>query len=278
DGYKLRDAGGLGLVAGFLRLRHDAVVGGDDDDGLVGHWGAAGTHLGERSMTGRIEERARSAAVIDAPGADDLRDTACFGRGHVALADAVQERRLAVIDVTHDGHYRRPRLQQLRRVRLLQVRQHLLFRIERPLDLQLAPRFDGDDLGHLGRDDRVMIDGVGAVALELEHHFHGGHADRRGKSADGDRHFDGDFALARQRDRLLLHALADALARGGAIVFVDDDAAALDLDGGLAVFALTGTFIARLLPLVAAGDALEPFAPGLFVFVFDLARPLFLGR
>src|SRR5439155_21490046 len=31
------DAGGLGVVDGFLGLRHDAVVGGDDDDGHVRH-------------------------------------------------------------------------------------------------------------------------------------------------------------------------------------------------------------------------------------------------
>ena len=71
----------------FLGLRHDAVVGGDDDDGDIGDLGAAGTHLGERLMAGRVEEGDRPAAVLDAPGADDLRDAACLGGDDVAAAN-----------------------------------------------------------------------------------------------------------------------------------------------------------------------------------------------
>ena len=41
----MRHAGRLGVVDRLLRLRHDAVVGGDHDDRDVGHLGAAGTHL-----------------------------------------------------------------------------------------------------------------------------------------------------------------------------------------------------------------------------------------
>jgi len=57
----------------------NAVVSGDDNDGDVGDLSAAGTHLGERLMAGRIEEGDRLAAVVDAPGADDLGDAARFG-------------------------------------------------------------------------------------------------------------------------------------------------------------------------------------------------------
>lgn len=32
-----------------------------------------------------------------------LRDAACFAAGHVGMADGVQERRFAVVDVSHDG-------------------------------------------------------------------------------------------------------------------------------------------------------------------------------
>ena len=126
DGDDERHAGGLGVVDGFLGLRHDAVVGGDDDDGDVGDLGAAGPHLGERLVAGRVEEGDRPAAVLDAPGADDLRDAAGFGGGDVALANLVQQRRLAVIDVAHDGDDRGARHQVFRLVGLLEAGQQLL--------------------------------------------------------------------------------------------------------------------------------------------------------
>ena len=43
--------------------------------------------------------------------ADVLRDSAGFARDDVRLADVVEQRRLAVIDVTHDGDDRRTRLE-----------------------------------------------------------------------------------------------------------------------------------------------------------------------
>ena len=43
-----RHLGGLGVVDRLDGLRHDAVVGGDDDHGDVGDLGAAGAHGGER--------------------------------------------------------------------------------------------------------------------------------------------------------------------------------------------------------------------------------------
>ena len=52
----------LGVGDGFLRLRHDAVVGGDDEDDDVGHAGAAGAHLREGLVARRVEER-RSCRV-----------------------------------------------------------------------------------------------------------------------------------------------------------------------------------------------------------------------
>src|SRR5207248_6073828 len=74
DGDDQRHAGGAGVVDGLLGLRHDAVVGGHDDDGQVGDVGAAGPHFREGLVAGRVQERDRPAAVLDAPGADDLGD------------------------------------------------------------------------------------------------------------------------------------------------------------------------------------------------------------
>ena len=51
-----RHAGRLGVVDGLDRLRHDAVVGGHDEDDDVGDLGAARAHGGERLVARRVEE------------------------------------------------------------------------------------------------------------------------------------------------------------------------------------------------------------------------------
>src|SRR5439155_4971490 len=99
DGDDERHGGGAGVADGLLGLRHDAVVGGDDDNGNVGDVGAAGAHLGEGLVAGRVEEGDGPAVVDDAPGPQALGDAAGLGGDDVALADLVQQRRLAVIDV-----------------------------------------------------------------------------------------------------------------------------------------------------------------------------------
>ncbi len=91
----------------FVRLRHDAVVGRDDEDRDVGDFRAAGAHRGERFVTGRIDERDLAAVLLDRVGADALRDAAGFAAGDVRLADLVEQRRLAVVDVPEHGDDRR---------------------------------------------------------------------------------------------------------------------------------------------------------------------------
>ena len=109
DGHDDRDAGGLGVVDGFLGLGHHPVVGGDDQDDDVRQLGAAGPELGEGLVARRVDERDRPVLVEDAVGADVLGDAAGFLVHEVRGADGVEERRLAVVDVAHDGHDGRPR-------------------------------------------------------------------------------------------------------------------------------------------------------------------------
>ena len=56
DGDDDRNFGGVGVIDGFERLRHDTVVGCNDEDNDVGGLRSAGTHAGKRFVTGRIEE------------------------------------------------------------------------------------------------------------------------------------------------------------------------------------------------------------------------------
>ena len=71
--------------------------------------GAAGAHHRERFVTRRVEEHDAPAVDVDRVRADVLRDAAGFALGDLRLADRVEQRRLAVIDVAHDGDDRRAR-------------------------------------------------------------------------------------------------------------------------------------------------------------------------
>ena len=106
DGDDDRHARRLGVLDGFDGLRHDAVVGRHDQHGDVGRLRAAGAHGGERLVARGIEEGDLLAVHFDLIGADVLGDAARLAGHDVGLADGVEQRGLAVVDVAHDGHDR----------------------------------------------------------------------------------------------------------------------------------------------------------------------------
>ena len=91
------------MIDGLDRLRHDTVVGGDDQHDDVGDLGAALTHLGERCVARGVDEGDLAAVALDHVGTDVLGDAAGLAGHDVGVADAVEQRGLAVVDVTHDG-------------------------------------------------------------------------------------------------------------------------------------------------------------------------------
>ena len=98
-----RNLRGLGVIDRLDRLRHDAVVGRNDQNDDVRHLGAARTHGGERFVARRIDERDLVAVRgFDLIRADMLRDAAGFARDDIRGPDRIEQRRLAVVDVTHD--------------------------------------------------------------------------------------------------------------------------------------------------------------------------------
>ena len=107
DGDDDRNLGRFRVMNRFHRLRHDAVIGGDHKHDNVGHLGAARAHRREGGVAGRIDEgnlaAQRRGHLI---GANVLGDAAGLARHDVGGADGVEQRRLAVIDVAHDGHHR----------------------------------------------------------------------------------------------------------------------------------------------------------------------------
>ena len=141
-----RHLGGARVRDRLARLRHDAVVGGDDEHGDVRHLRAARAHRGERLVARRVEEGDLPAVDVDLVGADVLRDPAGLGLDDGGLADRVEQRRLAVVDVAHDRDHRRPRreilLGVLERLRLLVL-------VGGVLDRDLAAELGGDQLDRL---------------------------------------------------------------------------------------------------------------------------------
>ena len=105
-----RHLGGLGMVQGFERLRHDAVIRRDDQHDDVGDVRAARAHGAEGGVAGRIEEGDLRQFVLpfrmregNRVGADVLRDAAGFAGGDIGFADDVEQRGFAMVNVAHDG-------------------------------------------------------------------------------------------------------------------------------------------------------------------------------
>ena len=103
DGHARR----LGMVDGLDGLWHDAVVCGDDEDRDVRNLCAARAHGSERLMAGRIEEDNLLPLAHDLIRTNMLCDAARLVRRDGCLANGIEERRLAVVDMSHDGYDRR---------------------------------------------------------------------------------------------------------------------------------------------------------------------------
>src|SRR5690606_28386357 len=110
----------------------------------VGGLGASGAHRGERLVTRRVDEGEESTVALDLVGADVLGDAAGLAGDDVRAADAVEDRGLAVVDVTHDGDDRRP---VRRLVVLIVVLEEVDLEHLQQLDLLRLTGIDETDLG-----------------------------------------------------------------------------------------------------------------------------------
>ena len=103
-----RDSCSLCMVDCLDGLRHDCVIGSDDDDCKVGHLCSAGTHRREGLVTRGVEEGdVSSVRELHVVCTDVLGDTTGLTGNHISLADVVQKGCLTMVDVTHDGNHRR---------------------------------------------------------------------------------------------------------------------------------------------------------------------------
>ena len=110
-----RHLGRAGVVDRLEGLGHDAVVRGDDHHRDVRDLGAAGAHGREGFVARGVQEDDVAAVLDDLAGADVLGDAAPLAGRDLGGADGVEKRRLAVVDVAHDGHDRRARLEEATR-------------------------------------------------------------------------------------------------------------------------------------------------------------------
>ena len=182
------------------RLGHDPVVGRDDDHRDVGHPGAAGTHRGERLVTRRVEEDDAAAVLDDLAGADVLGDAAPLAGRDLGRPDRVEQARLAVVDVAHDGHDRGAWLEQRRIVLLEQdflgggLGDRLLAGSASRRRWSRNGRRLGDLVAELAGDERrrvtvdQLVDGREDAALDqLADHVRGVDVEQLGELLDGDR-------------------------------------------------------------------------------------------
>ena len=195
---------GLRVVDGLDRLRHDVVVGRNDDDGHVGDLGTARTHRREGLVTRRVEEGDLLTVEVYRVGTDVLRDAAGLTLDDVRLADVVQKRGLTVVDVSHDRHDRRTRHEILLLVGLGLDGLLYVYRHELDLEAELLGH-DNKGLGVETLVDRYHESEVHAGRDDL----HGRDVHHRGQLAYGDE-------LRDLEDRTLLlfafHLLAHLLA------------------------------------------------------------------
>ena len=90
------------MINRFDRLRHKAIIRRDDENHNVGDISTACSHRGEGSMSRRVDEGERRAIVTDAIGADMLSNSASLACGNTRLPNGVHQRRLAVVNVSHE--------------------------------------------------------------------------------------------------------------------------------------------------------------------------------
>ena len=150
DRHDHRHLRGLGVIDRLDGLRHHAVIRRDHQDHQIGDLRAARAHRGKRRVAGRVDEGDLAALgrghLI---GADVLGDAAGLAAHHVGLADRVEQRGLAVVDMAHDGHDRRTRLQGRGIVgRVEQTFLHVRFGDT----AHRVAQFFGDELGGVGVD------------------------------------------------------------------------------------------------------------------------------
>jgi hypothetical protein len=162
----------IGTLAALAWLMDSIVcgitlsVGRDHQDRDVGGLRTTGTHRRKGRVTGRVDEGDLLAVLLDLIGADMLGDAARFSGDDIGLADGIQERGLAVVDMAHDRHDRRTRLQLALVVGDIEdAGLDVGFRYA----LDRMAEFRRDELGQVGIDDVAGLHHLAFLHQVLDH-------------------------------------------------------------------------------------------------------------
>ena len=91
---------------GLFGLRHDSVVGGDNQNGDVGDVGTTRSHFCEGLVTRGVDKGNGSPILLDLVSPNVLRDPSGFTRYDLGTDQVIQQRCLAVVDVPQERHDR----------------------------------------------------------------------------------------------------------------------------------------------------------------------------
>ena len=221
DGYYDRDFGRAGMVDGFERLRHDAIVRRHHQHHDIGDLGAAGAHAGESLMAGGVDEDDLAPVHLHLVRANMLGDAAGLVRGDVGYADGVEQRGFAVVHVAHDGDHRGALLQVPGVFGIFHRLHGFHFVADGSGGGAEFARHLGGQLGIEG----LVDGGEDAAVHQLLHHQRSLHVQLFGQLLHRDAFGNGDFAVDGRRtglhvaacgpqDLLFLLALARLRARG----------------------------------------------------------------
>ena len=151
-------------------------------------------------MARRVDKGDCAAILLDAVGADALRDAALFARHHVDSDNPVQQRRLAVVDVAQERDDWGTRLQQRRVFFLvLKLGQNLVLQLDMATEIDFHREFHGKEFRHFRIELRVDVQGrARSKRKQFGQNAAGGHADGFGEGPHRARQLDDDVAFPRR--------------------------------------------------------------------------------
>jgi hypothetical protein len=128
----------------FLRLRHYAVVCGNDQHNDVGNASTTCSHFTKRRMPWSVNKGNCLAFVINLIGSNMLSNPACFASSYIRLTQPVDERRLTMVHMTKNRDDSRARLQCFFLILVINRSEQLRFDVTPTFDLQINAEFHRD--------------------------------------------------------------------------------------------------------------------------------------
>ena len=112
------------MVDGFDSLRHNTIISRHHQNSDIGDVSTPRTHFSKGGVSWRIQEGNQVVIIVHLVGTDFLGDPPGFVFRNVGVPQLIQQGRLTMVNVSHNGNYWRP-FNQVRSILLL-VFKHLI--------------------------------------------------------------------------------------------------------------------------------------------------------